>query len=628
MAEGNVSAASNGVENLTAQLRILKKELATLDPNSQRFQELANKAGEVKDKMNDAAEAMNANAGSAFERLSGNASLLKDRLLNLDFEGVGSSIKALAGNVRGISFKDITSGIGGMISALSALGKAILMNPILLLATVIIGIAMNFEKLKTIIPGLNEAMTGVSDEMNAALETSKKMSVESQKQLDSTLASENSMKLQGMSEREILQLKIAQTQEAIKNLEAQIEAQKVINVAQFETAKKNKEILKGIIQFLTVPLQLLLYTIDEVGKTLGQDFGLQNLVNDWTANLIFDPEEVQNEGLKVIEEQEKTLKALKEAKAGYQLSIKAMDKTAADKAKSDAQKEADALLKAQEEISAQILAWQLEDAAAEVAFNAARLKQQEDYYKASEALVTDAKEKEISALVADYDARFELANGNAEIEKALAEQQKKDIADIEEKYRKEKEDKDKDAAEKEKTRLQSITDFKIKTIQDSLELISTLTDVFNNGSEKSAKRAFQINKAASIAQTLITTYLSAQKAYASQINPLDPSSIVRAQIAAGLAVAGGLANVAKIAKTQFNGGGGGGSSSGGGGGGSLGSGGGGAAMTSVTPSFNPLNTSFLNNRPGQTGAVQAYVLSSNVSSAMEANQKVKDQTVL
>jgi hypothetical protein len=620
--------AGVAIENLTAQLRAFKKELATLDPNSAKFQDLANKAGDVKDKINDAAEAMNANAGSAFEKLSGNASLLKDRLLNLDFEGVGSSVKALAGNIRGISFKDITSGIGGMISALGALGKAILMNPILLLATVIIGIAMNFEKLKSVIPGLNEAMTGVSDEMSAALETSKKMSAEAQKQLDSTLASENSLKLQGLSEREILQLKIAHTKERIKGLEAEIEAQKVINVAQFETAKRNKEILKGVIQFLTAPLQMLLYTVDEIGKALGQDFGLQNMVNDWAANLLFDPQEVQNEGLKVIEEQEKTLKALKEANDGYQLSINAIDKTASEKRKADREKEAEEFLKSQQEISAQILAWQAEDAAAEVAANEARLKRQEDFYNAQQSLVTDAKEMEMDALVADYDARFELANGNAEIEKALAEQQKKDIADIEEKYRKEKEDKDKEAAEKEKARLQSITDFKIKAIQDSLELITTLTDVFNNGSEKSAKRAFQINKAASIAQTLITTYLSAQKAYASQIIPLDPSSIVRGQIAAGLAIAGGLANVAKIAKTQFNGGGGGGSSSGGGGGGSLGSGGGGGAMTSVTPSFNPLNTSFLNNRPAQTGAVQAYVLSSNVSSAMEANQKVKDQTVL
>ena len=629
MAEGNVSAASNGVENLTAQLRILKKELATLDPNSQRFQELANKAGEVKDKMNDAAEAMNANAGSAFERLSGNASLLKDRLLNLDFEGVGSSIKALAGNVKGISFKDITSGIGGMISALSALGKAILTNPILLLATVIIGIAMNFEKLKTIIPGLNEAMTGVSDEMNAALETSKKMSEESQKQLDSTLASENSMKLQGMSEREILQLKIAQTQEAIKNLEAQIEAQKVINVAQFETAKKNKEILKGIIQFLTVPLQLLLYTIDEVGKTLGQDFGLQNLVNDWTANLIFDPQEVQNEGLKVIEEQEKTLKALKEAKAGYQLSIKAMDKTAADKAKTDAEKDAEEEKKRLEKAAADGLA-------ARQAYAQASMDAQENE--------TYALQQEQMKALADFtgteEERLLLVESFALREQQIMEKYDQEAADAdakakedEEARRKEAADKkqadDEEAAEKEKERLEKIAAFKEKSIADSFALITDLTDLFNNGSEKSAKRAFQINKATSLAQAIVSTYQNATKAYGSQLIIGDPTSIARAQIAGGLALAAGLANIAKISKTQYQstsaGGGGG---TGGGGGGSLGSGGGGAAMTSVTPSFNPLNTSFLNNRPAQTGAVQAYVLSSNVSSAMEANQKVKDQTVL
>jgi len=215
----------------------------------------------------------------------------------------------------------------------------------------------------------------------------------------------------------------------------------------------------------------------------------------------------------------------------------------------------------------------------------------------------NGKKKIISALVVAYEEQFELANGNAEKEKELAEKQKKDIADIEDKYRKEKEDKDKEAAEKEKARIAAKNAFWIQATQDTLNIIMTLADVFNNGSEKSAKRAFQVNKAASIAQALISTYLSAQKAYASQLQG-DPTSPIRAQIAAGIALAGGLANVAKIAKTQYH------------------------AMTSVTPSFNPLNTSFLNNRPAQTGAVQAYVLSSNVSSAMEANQKVKDQTVL
>jgi chemotaxis protein histidine kinase CheA len=312
----------------------------------------------------------------------------------------------------------------------------------------------------------------------------------------------------------------------------------------------------------------------------------------------------------------------------YNKEDAAKSKAASDKTKADNKAAADALLKAQEEISAQILEWQNEDAAYEVALNEARLKQQEDYYKASESLVTDAKEKEMSALVAEYDALFELANGNAELEKELAEKQKKDIADIEEKYRKEKEDKDKEAAEKEKERLQKIEDFKKKSVEDSFALISNLTDLFNNGSEKSAKKAFQINKANSLAQAIVATYQNATKAYGSQLIIGDPSSVVRAQIAGGLALAGGLANIAKISKTQFNSSSAGGGGGGTGGGGSLGGGGGGGSMTSVTPAFNPLNTSFLNNRPAQTGAVQAYVLSSNVSSAMEANQKVKDQTVL
>lgn len=579
MAEGNVSAASNGVENLTAQLRILKKELATLDPNSKRFQELANQAGDVKDRMNDAAEAMNANAGSAFEKLSGNASLLKDRLLNLDFEGVGSSIKSLAGNIRGISFKDITSGIGGMISALGSLGKAILMNPILLLAAVIIAVIMNFEKLKNIIPGLNEAMTGVSDEMTAALETSKKMSAEAQKQLDSTLASESSLKLQGMSEKEILQLKIAQTKERIKGLEAEIEAQKVINVAQFETAKKNKEILKGIIQFLTVPLQLLLYTIDEVGKTLGQDFGLQNLVNDWTANLIFDPQEVQNEGLKVIEEQEKTLEALKNSRDSYVLSVQAIDKAAADKRKSDKEKE-----------------------------DADKNKSDEAYFdysrKELNKFLEEKNKSELDSLVTNIKTTEPvLKQWHATQLKLTKEQVEADKAMQQERF---------------KSQLQMAS--------DALGSLMALNDAFQNGSEKSAKRAFQINKALSLAQAIMNTYQAVNAQLAVPQSAITGTTYIKA----GISLAAGLANVAKIAKTQFQStsSGGGGGASGGGGGGSLGSGGGGGSMTSVTPSFNPLNTSFLNNRPSQTGAVQAYVLSSNVSSAMEANQKVKDQTVL
>lgn len=59
------------------------------------------------------------------------------------------------------------------------------------------------------------------------------------------------------------------------------------------------------------------------------------------------------------------------------------------------------------------------------------------------------------------------------------------------------------------------------------------------------------NKGIASGATLINTYLAAQKAYASQIVPGDPSSIIRAFVAAALATASGLARVAAINGVGF-----------------------------------------------------------------------------
>jgi hypothetical protein len=69
-------------------------------------------------------------------------------------------------------------------------------------------------------------------------------------------------------------------------------------------------------------------------------------------------------------------------------------------------------------------------------------------------------------------------------------------------------------------------------------------------------RNTKAGKALAIAETTINTYLAAQKAYASQINPVDPTSPVRAKIAAGIAVAIGLLNVKKIIDVKLPDGGG------------------------------------------------------------------------
>ena len=127
---------------------------------------------------------------------------------------------------------------------------------------------------------------------------------------------------------------------------------------------------------------------------------------------------------------------------------------------------------------------------------------------------------------------------------------------------------------------------------------------------KRAKKAFEIQKAASIASTLINTYMSARSAYFSQFLPIpDPSSPIRGGIAAGLSVAGGLVAVKNIASQKFEGA----SMSGGGGGGGGSMGGGG---TPAAPNFNIVGNSGINQLAELGGQpIQAYVVSGEVTSA-------------
>lgn len=69
---------------------------------------------------------------------------------------------------------------------------------------------------------------------------------------------------------------------------------------------------------------------------------------------------------------------------------------------------------------------------------------------------------------------------------------------------------------------------------------------------KKQKKAFEVNKAASIASAVIDTYKAAQSAYAS-LSPIPIVGPALGAVAAGVAIAAGLANIAKIKATQFEG---------------------------------------------------------------------------
>jgi len=159
-------------------------------------------------------------------------------------------------------------------------------------------------------------------------------------------------------------------------------------------------------------------------------------------------------------------------------------------------------------------------------------------------------------------------------------------------------------ADKELERQKQLQEAKINLTKQGLSLISDLADLFAKKDEASARKVFKIKKGVSIANALIDTYQGASSAFAQ-----TPGGIGIKTIAAGVATANGLARVAAIAKTKFEGGGSSAPSVGGGG-----SDAGGGSVQA--PNFNIVG----NNGQNQLAQlsqqpIQAYVVSSEVTSA-------------
>jgi hypothetical protein len=133
---------------------------------------------------------------------------------------------------------------------------------------------------------------------------------------------------------------------------------------------------------------------------------------------------------------------------------------------------------------------------------------------------------------------------------------------------------------------------KEQNILNAANTILGINSLFEGKTEEQQKKAFKRTKALNIASATVSTYLAAQKAYTSQIIPLDPTSVVRGALAASAAIASGLARVAQIKKQKFNGGDGGGSSAISIGSiGSRNSNAAGVGFSPSTPTVNPIPTS-------------------------------------
>lgn len=233
---------------------------------------------------------------------------------------------ALAEGVRGIregatAFKAM--GMSAKI-ALQGIRTGIAATGIGVLLLALGGIVAYWDDIKT-------AVNGVSSEQEKLNELAAQNVVSEQSKLDAIGGQENILKLQGKSEKDILKLKIAQTDQVIKATENQIKQNDITAQAQIAAAQRNKDILVGIINFIQTPLRLLLQGVDAVGEALGQKFGLakgfEKLV-DKGVSLIFDPEAEKKKAEETRKESLKALEKLKNDRAGFQLSIKNIDEQA------------------------------------------------------------------------------------------------------------------------------------------------------------------------------------------------------------------------------------------------------------------------------------------------------------
>ena len=475
-------------------------------------------------------------------------------------------------------------------------------NPIFL----VIGAIMALVGAFAFFSSSTETAAEGNDRLNASLKRLNESVDASNKKL--IKAGEDRLKLlqsQGASEDSL-------HKQRLKNIDNEESARKYSMKVELESIKHKQLALKNARNEEDWELAKTIQGEIKASQTKYKELGIQatdHKLNKQIENNEFNSAEAATEK----EAQDKRIQSGKE----YNDKRKADEKTASDARKQKEKEDADFAIAEQKRIYD-----------AEVKLNEERISREDAQFKLEQELTNTAQEQEIAQLVEAYDAKFAIAEGNSELELLLQEQQATDIAAIDAKYLKEKQDAekaakdkqeqdDKDALEKKKANILLAAQMSI----DALSAIADIAEVFAGQDVKRQKNAFNIRKAASIAQATMDTFKGAQSAFAE-----TPGGVVIKGIAAGIAGAVGFANIAKIAKTKFDGGA---SSSGGSSGGGVGAMGG--ADSSPSPAnFNIVGNSGTNQllQGLQNAPMKAYVVSGDVTSQQSLDRnKIATATI-
>jgi hypothetical protein len=707
-------AVEKSTKTLKAQYADLKKQQDQFDPGTEKFNQLSIKMGELKDRMNDAAEAVKGNTGPAIEGMSNTFGIMGEQLSNLDFEGLTQSIQTFSGNLARVDTAALGSGLKAAFQAgvagLKALGKAVLANPIFLLVGVIVAVIAYWKELSDFVTGKSKMLENLNKQAEALksqeqaltrelalqkalgagaaaiLQTELALLKNKQKQAETAMKiaileedkakflESQQAQLQAINDLEIRKVKINQDAQLLldkirSGTDEQYNKQLLQNQAfnEYKKATEELSVLQQINNERAAQLNNEITAARRAGNNALADqlvleresLKLQNISLQNNKDEIWNAGEAAKDTVKTEKELEaiaKSKAAAAERKAKADADAKkiqedaleidkrldAIEKDRSDAKKTALNKEIDdalALQKTEEEaykkanksekelqdlkirhsLELQDLLQKFAKLEQEIADEkAAKLKQlqqeginqkqaelielQSIIDAADEANFQSTLSKQEQELMAQQDYYFQLktqAEAAGLDTAALVEEQARKENEIKEKYRKE------DQA----NRMANIqSGFEMADL--ALSALMDLNQAAAKGDEASQRKTFERNKLMQKAQATIAMASGIVQQLAVPQDQLTGMNFVKA---AALAAAG-IANIVKINQTQFQG--------------NTPSPSGGNLNAPTGTNAPAIDFSGVNMQVNAPGGLETYVLAGNVANALEARQKIIDQSYL
>ena len=661
MADQEINIKLNGIAQIRSELKALKGELANAtDPK--QMAALAEQAGALSDQLKDANEQAAVFAtGSKFESTSNAFGLMSSQLMSLDFEGAASSAKLFSGNLGKIDAKTISSSLKGVGSVVTSVGGAflklgaqLLLNPIFLLVTVIAGVIAAFVYLGNKLgwfDGIVKMLTAVFKPLvdlikyfldllgltnfkaeesmaktTASLEKEKEQREQILGQMDDKIAL---MEAEGKS---TLALRIERNkymQEEIGNQEKLLEFMGNNFLKQTalykETVKANKDKSQEIkVEEIKLNQEVIAEgqkAADAQKAFLAERLAATRLIQDLTLGVMQDgiEKELEANRIKYQRLQEDLLKNDKLNK-DERSKINALYVTEAElNAAKINKKYVDAEIKKQSDLNKVVKDAQL-----------LRAQEEEDFFALYDQNTRSAAQLEEDAVREKYFNLITLAEQNGLDTVELKKRQEDEIAAIE------KEARDKKAAEEkaEFDRKVKMAEEYAGAVNNLAETVFTISNRFGKqdeeSKEKRAKRQFQVAKALQLSMAIMDGFKAVTTSLASSPVAIGPVPNPAGIASLAFAITTSLANVAKIASTQY------GSKSAGGaaggappaGGGTPDAAGGGSPSFALFGQGNNMNTTSAPKDQENTMTVKAIVVESDVTSTQNKVKKMQENATL